>query len=131
MYMGTAHRASIPDGRGRMHGHVSTQPGKMPTRTSRLERKNIAQRNDRSSTVGQPGHGIKASQKGAMAESPTPLASDIGGPHRIDHEGREEHSFLHGTNGEEVQYADGRGPEHPRKIRKTELDRMKSGVATK
>ncbi len=56
-----------------------------------------------------------------MAETPTPLASNK--------EDREEHSFLHGSNGEEVQNADGRGPEHPRKIWKTGLDRMKHGIA--
>ncbi len=60
---------------------------------------------------------------------PSPLASDKSGSYCIDQEHREEHNFLRGTNGEKVQDADGRGPEHARQAEKTELDRMEHGLA--
>ncbi len=67
-----------------------------------------------------------------MAKSTVPLAADKSGPHRIDQEGREEHSFLCGTNGKEkVQDSDIRVPEHPREVGKTELDCLEHGVAAK
>ncbi len=65
-----------------------------------------------------------------MTKSSAPLASEKSGPHSIDQEGREEHNFLCGTNGEKVQDSDMRVPEHPREVGKMGLDCLEHGGAT-
>jgi hypothetical protein len=71
------HRPSSSNERGRWLGQGTTPPGKKPPReeahrTSHRGRRHTVRCKNHGSTVGQPGHGIKASQKGAIAESPTP-----------------------------------------------------------